>query len=82
MKITKLLKKAKPLLSDKERSSKKKRKYLKHVIKKLKNYEKDLKEKIQKKESAADRSRTQKKILLAHSQRKKALKKHKALLRK
>lgn len=81
MKITKLLKKAKPFLSDKERSNKKKRKYLKLVIKKLKNYEKDLREKIQKEGSPADQ-RIQKKIMLAHSQRKKALKKHKALLKK
>lgn len=74
MNIRKLLEKAEEFLSSAERRRKEKRKYLKHVIKKLKKHEEKLIGKLDTEVEEATREKLEKDIKLAHAHRKKGLK--------
>jgi peptidyl-tRNA hydrolase len=74
MNIHKLLKKAESFLNEDERRRKEKRKYLKHVIKKLKKHEMKLIEQLDSEVDEATRDTLEKEITLAHAHRKKGLK--------
>ena len=74
MNIQKLLEKAETFLNAAERRRKEKRKYLKHVIKKLKKHEKKLSAQLDKETDQDIRNNLGKEIKLAHAHRKKGLK--------
>lgn len=74
MNIRKLFEKAESFLNADERRRKEKRKYLKHVINKLKKHEKKLIEDLDGEKDKIVRAKLKKKITLAHSHRKKGLK--------
>ncbi len=81
MNINKLLKKAESFLNADERKRKEKRKYLKHVLKKLKKYERALREKLENELDDTSRTEIEREVALAHAQRKKGLKNLEALKR-
>ena len=74
MNIQRMLEKAESFLNAEERKRKEKRKYLKHVIKKLKKHEKKLSQQLDGGVDEAARDHIGKEITLAHAHRKKALK--------
>ena len=74
MNIQILLEKTKAFLDTAERKRKEKRKYLKHVIKKLKKHEKKLIARLESEADKATRDKLEKEINLAHAHRKKGLK--------
>lgn len=79
MNINKLWEKAESFLNADERKRKEKKKYLKHVIKKLKKHEKALIEQLESEADETSAAEIRKEIALAHAQRKKGLKNLKAL---
>ena len=73
MKVKKLLAKAESMLSSKKRKRKEKKKYLKHVIKKLRVYEEELNDRLQNETDQESIQKLNRKISLVHAQRKKGL---------
>jgi hypothetical protein len=73
MNIRKLAKKTKAFLSSDERKKKEKRKFLKHVLKKLRKHEKSLIGKLESESDAAERGAIENEIALTHAQRTKGL---------
>jgi len=73
VKIKKLFKKAEEILNSEERSRKEKKKYLKHVVKKLRKYELEATAKLETETDESTREHLKKKISLSHAQRKKGL---------
>lgn len=74
MGIRKLLKKAKSFLNADERKRKEKKKFLVHVIKKLKKHEHALKTQLEKASDKKNQTKLKEEISLIHAQRKKGLK--------
>lgn len=82
MNIKKLMRRAEEYLSSDERKRKEKRRYLKQVVRKLRQHEKALKHTL---EECSDRDQCRqlkREIVLAHSQRKKGVTQLKALKKK
>ena len=73
MKKSKLLEKAERFIDSEKRKRKEKRKCLKHVIVKLRKYERKLEKKIEEEEIPEEIERLKNKKKLAHAHRKKAL---------
>ena len=73
MKLKKLLENAEMLFSPDLREDEVKKKSLKKLIKRLRKYEKEKKELLKHSDDPVEKKRLQKKILLAHAQRKKGL---------
>lgn len=73
MNIRKLAEKMKAFLNSDERKRKEKRKFLKHVIKKLTKHEKSLIKKLEFEADDSKRAEIEAKIALTHAQRKKGL---------
>ena len=73
MNIRKLAEKTKAFLDSDERKRKEKRKFLKHVIKKLTKHEKALIKKLECEADDSKRAEIEGKIALTHAQRKKGL---------
>jgi predicted RecB family nuclease len=74
MKAIKMVSRAEKYIDTDKRKRKEKRKCLKHVLSKLRKYEKKLEHKLQDETSSEKIKRLEKRIKLAHAQRKKALK--------
>ncbi|HFD88086.1 MAG TPA: hypothetical protein ENJ35_10485 [Gammaproteobacteria bacterium] len=79
MKPSKLVKKLKALLSNKEQKRKKHRKELKELLKRMKKKEKVLQESLATETDQAMKDRIDKEISILHAQRKKGLKVLKSL---
>lgn len=73
MNIPKIAKKTKDFLSAKERKRKEKKKFLRHVLKKLKKHEKKLRRELEGTTGAERRADLESEIALAHAQRKKGV---------
>ncbi len=73
MKIKKLIKKARLFLDSEERNRKEKKKYLKHVLRKLSKHEKKLLDRLEGASSDEERASVEKRLALVHAQRKKGL---------
>ena len=73
MKIKKLMRRAEEYLNSDERKRKEKRRYLKQVIRKLRQHEKLLKHELANCQDDDQCQQLKKEILLAHSQRKKGV---------
>lgn len=73
MKVKKLLAKAESMLNSKKRQRKEKKKYLKNVLKKLRMYEEELNDRLQKETDEKPIDKLNRKISLVHAQRKKGL---------
>lgn len=73
MKIKKLMRRAEEYLNSDERKRKEKRRYLKQVIRKLRQHEKLLKQELANGPDDDQAQQLKKQILLAHSQRKKGV---------
>lgn len=73
MKIKKLIKKARLFLDSDERDRKGKKKYLKHVLRKLSKHEKKLLGRLQDASSDEERASVEKRLALVHAQRKKGV---------
>lgn len=73
MKIKKLLEKAESFLNSDERSRKEKKKSIKRVLNKLRKYENEINDQLDNESDDEARKLLQKKIALAHAQRKKGL---------
>lgn len=82
MKLKNLFKKAESFLDSDERSRKEKKKCIKHVLKKLRKYENEINALLENESADETRKILQKKIVLAHAQRKKGLNLLKALKKK
>lgn len=79
MKIRKLLEKTRALLDPKERNNEARKKHLKHIIKKLRQREKTLHQRLKTESSKTKSAKMREHIKLAHAQRKKGLKVLKSL---
>ena len=73
MNIRKIAKKTKAFLNADERKRKEKRKFLKHVISKLKKHDKAMIRKLETETDVAKRARLEAEVALTHAQRKKGL---------
>lgn len=73
MKLKKLIKKTEAFLSSDKRKRKEKKEYLKHVLKKLRNYEEQLLTLLQSETDPAIIEKLKRKIALAHKQREKGV---------
>ena len=73
MKIKKLIKRASAFLDSDERSRKEKKKFLKHVLRKLSRHEKKLRAQLEEESGRNRRACLEKRLALAHEQRKKGL---------
>ncbi len=73
MNIRKLARKVKEFLSADDRKRKEKRKFLKHVLKKLQKHEKTLVENLKTVSDEEERAELESEIALTHAQRKKGI---------
>lgn len=73
MKLLKMIDKAERYINTDERKRKEKRKCLKHVLKKIRRYEKRLEQELESEQDGEKRKHINKRIKLAHAQRKKGL---------
>ena len=73
MKLKKLIGKAEDVVDSEKRSRKEKKKYLKHVLKKLSDHEKGLKKRIEQASSEQEKKTLAKKLARTHAQRKKGI---------
>jgi hypothetical protein len=73
LKLKKLFKKAENFLDSDERSRKEKKKCIKHVLKKMRNYENEINKKHKEASSEEAIKHLKKRIALTHAQRKKGM---------
>jgi len=73
MKLKKLINKTEEFLSSDTRKRKEKKKYLKHVLKKLRNYEGQLSTQLETETNPETIEKLKRKIALAHKQREKGV---------
>lgn len=73
MKLKKLISQTEEFLNSEERKRKEKKKYLKQVLKQMKEYENELNQRLQEETDTETIEKLNKKIALAHAQRKKGV---------
>ncbi len=73
MKLKKLIGKAEAFVDSEDRGRKEKKKYLKQVLKKLSNHEKDLKKRLAATSDKDEQNQLKKKLARTHAQRKKGI---------
>lgn len=82
MNVKKLIRRAEDFLSSDERKRKEKRKYLKQVIKKLRQHEQNLKAAYEQCADKKGRDQLKKEWILTHAQRKKGVNRLRSLKKK
>ena len=73
MKLSKLISQTEEFLSSEGRKRKEKKKYLKQVLKKLRDYEEELNQRLEEETDLEVIEKLERKIALAHAQRKKGV---------